>query len=51
MFSTPDRTRTCDPRFRKPVLYPLSYEGEPKKPVISGLFFDFLPPHSPKKTV
>lgn len=25
--NTPGRTRTCDPRFRKPVLYPLSYEG------------------------
>ena len=25
--STPGRTRTCDTRFRKPVLYPLSYEG------------------------
>jgi hypothetical protein len=25
---TPGRTRTCDPRFRKPVLYPLSYEGK-----------------------
>ena len=22
------RIRTCDTRFRKPVLYPLSYEGE-----------------------
>ena len=22
------RNRTCDTRFRKPVLYPLSYEGE-----------------------
>ena len=21
------RNRTCDTRFRKPVLYPLSYEG------------------------
>ena len=25
--NTPDRIRTCDPRFRKPVLYPLSYRG------------------------
>jgi hypothetical protein len=25
--TTPDRIRTCDPRFRKPVLYPLSYRG------------------------
>ena len=23
----PGRIRTCDTRFRKPVLYPLSYEG------------------------
>jgi hypothetical protein len=23
------RIRTCDTRFRKPVLYPLSYEGLP----------------------
>lgn len=25
--SAPGRTRTCDTRFRKPLLYPLSYEG------------------------
>ena len=25
--SAPGRNRTCDTRFRKPVLYPLSYEG------------------------
>ncbi|MFM2093242.1 MAG: hypothetical protein RIS70_366, partial [Planctomycetota bacterium] len=25
--NTPGRIRTCDPRFRKPVLYPLSYGG------------------------
>ena len=25
--STPDRARTCDLRFRKPSLYPLSYGG------------------------
>ena len=24
---TPGRTRTCDLRFRKPMLYPLSYGG------------------------
>jgi hypothetical protein len=24
----PGRIRTCDTRFRKPVLYPLSYEGD-----------------------
>ena len=23
----PGRIRTCDTRFRKPLLYPLSYEG------------------------
>jgi hypothetical protein len=26
--TTPGRIRTCDPRFRKPMLYPLSYGGE-----------------------
>jgi hypothetical protein len=26
--SAPGRNRTCDTRFRKPLLYPLSYEGE-----------------------
>ena len=25
--TTPDRDRTCDLRFRKPSLYPLSYGG------------------------
>jgi hypothetical protein len=25
--SAPGRIRTCDTRFRKPMLYPLSYEG------------------------
>jgi hypothetical protein len=25
--SAPGRNRTCDTRFRKPLLYPLSYEG------------------------
>ena len=25
--NAPGRDRTCDTRFRKPVLYPLSYEG------------------------
>ena len=24
----PGRIRTCDTRFRKPLLYPLSYEGD-----------------------
>jgi hypothetical protein len=28
--SAPGRIRTCDTRFRKPVLYPLSYEGSVK---------------------
>jgi hypothetical protein len=27
VFGAPGRNRTCDTRFRKPVLYPLSYEG------------------------
>ncbi len=26
-FGAPGRIRTCDTRFRKPMLYPLSYEG------------------------
>lgn len=26
--TTPDRIRTCDLRFRKPPLYPLSYGGK-----------------------
>jgi hypothetical protein len=26
-FGAPGRIRTCDARFRKPTLYPLSYEG------------------------
>ena len=26
--NTPGRSRTCDTRFRKPLLYPLSYGGE-----------------------
>jgi hypothetical protein len=25
--NAPGRNRTCDQRFRKPLLYPLSYEG------------------------
>jgi hypothetical protein len=29
--SAPGRNRTCDTRFRKPLLYPLSYEGEGPK--------------------
>gem|GEM_PF-2396742 len=29
---TPGRDRTCDPRFRKPMLYPLSYGGERVRP-------------------
>ncbi len=26
-YSAPGRNRTCDTRFRKPMLYPLSYRG------------------------
>ena len=26
-YGAPGRNRTCDTRFRKPMLYPLSYEG------------------------
>ena len=29
MQGAPDWTRTSDARFRKPTLYPLSYEGVP----------------------
>ena len=32
--STLGRIRTCDLRFRKPLLYPLSYEGFKKWPTI-----------------
>ena len=28
-WSAPGRIRTCDTRFRRAVLYPLSYEGGP----------------------
>ena len=42
VFSTPGAIRTRDPRFRKPVLYPLSYEG--KLLLINDLRIDiFLP--------
>jgi hypothetical protein len=27
LLGAPGRNRTCDSRFRKPLLYPLSYEG------------------------
>ncbi len=27
LMGAPGRIRTCDTRFRKPMLYPLSYEG------------------------
>ena len=27
LYCAPGRIRTCDARFRKPMLYPLSYEG------------------------
>jgi site-specific DNA recombinase len=32
----PGRIRTCDTRFRKPMLYPLSYEGRPTKALVRG---------------
>jgi hypothetical protein len=40
--STPGRIRTCDRRFRKPLLYPLSYERVelgrlPRRSTIDGL--------------
>ena len=31
----PGRIRTCDPRFRRAVLYPLSYEGMAVRPAHS----------------
>jgi hypothetical protein len=31
LHSAPGRIRTCDTRFRKPVLYPLSYGGAVSK--------------------
>ena len=31
MLSALGRIRTCDTRFRKPMLYPLSYEGGGRK--------------------
>jgi hypothetical protein len=35
----PGRIRTCDTRFRKPMLYPLSYEGLPVDPsCVAGEF-------------
>ena len=44
--STPGRNRTCDLRFRKPSLYPLSYEGKcfdnPRlRPVANYPFYRF----------
>ena len=32
----PGRIRTCDTRFRKPMLYPLSYEGRLTKALVGG---------------
>ena len=32
---TPGATRTRDTRFRKPLLYPLSYRGTPSKLIIA----------------
>src|SRR5262249_5357511 len=34
--TTPGRIRTCDPRFRKPMLYPLSYGGVMSGAILSG---------------
>jgi hypothetical protein len=44
----PGRIRTCDARFRKPTLYPLSYGGGgwrnlPKNPTCTGLSRAFVP--------
>ncbi len=36
-YITPGRIRTCDNRFRKPVLYPLSYGGD--RPPVGCLQF------------
>jgi hypothetical protein len=38
--SAPGRIRTCDTRFRKPLLYPLSYEGGARYFPWSGGYFD-----------
>lgn len=38
IFGDPSKIRTCDTRFRKPLLYPLSYGAMPRR----GL--DSLPP-------
>ena len=39
----PDRTRTCGTRFRKPLLYPLSYRGlKQNRPAI--ILFDMREP-------
>ena len=32
----PGRIRTCDTRFRRAVLYPLSYEGGTAPAIVSG---------------
>ena len=34
----PDKSRTCDLRFRKPLLYPLSYGGERRQDATSEWF-------------
>ena len=34
----PDRTRTCGTRFRKPLLYPLSYRGLKRDSTATILF-------------
>ena len=44
--STPGRNRTCDLRFRKPALYPLSYGGNrrggrTRRPTVKNTFYRF----------
>ena len=40
--STPGRIRTCDLRFRKPSLYPLSYEGKSFSSKALRLFYPIV---------
>jgi hypothetical protein len=35
--NTPGRIRTCDHRFRKAMLYPLSYEGAREGAIVGGV--------------
>src|SRR5205823_11525490 len=39
-FCAPGRNRTCDTRFRKPLLYPLSYEGRGLAPIVPSPDYD-----------